>query len=178
MAEETKNTTETTTTPEVDYKAKFEEMEANYSKLKSSFDKASSDVAEYKRKERERMSADEQKAATEAEREAHYKELERKISLSDYSAELDDITDAKVRNEISELFADGKITEALKKFKEFRAKDRAELEKRIKADLMKQDPDPSAQSSSGTAKTKADIMAIKDYELRQAAIAQNIHLFQ
>ena len=177
MAEETK-TTENNTTPETDYKALFEELNGKYTNLKTSFDKASSDVAEYKRKERERMSADEQKAATEAEREAHYKELERKISLSDYSAELDDITDAKVRNEISELFADGKITDALKKFKEFRAKDRAELEKRIKAELMKQDPAPSAQSLSGTAKTKADIMAIKDYELRQEAIAQNIHLFQ
>jgi hypothetical protein len=176
MAEETKTTE--TTTPEVDYKAKFEEMEASYSKLKTSFDKASSDVAEYKRKERERMSEDEKKAATDAEREAHYKELERKISLSDYSAELDDITDTKVRNEISEFFADGKITEALKKFKEFRIKDKEELKKQIKADLMKQDPDPSAQSSSGTAKTKAEIMAIPDYELRQKAIAQNIHLFQ
>jgi hypothetical protein len=178
MAEETKTTTEATNAPEVDYKAKFEEMETKYSNLKTSFDKASSDVAEYKRKERERMSEDEKKAATEAEREAHYKELERKIRLGDYSAELDDITDVKMRNEISELFADGKITEALKKFKDFRTKDRVEMEKRIKAELMKQDPTPSAQSSSGTAKTKADILAIADYELRQQAIAQNIHLFQ
>lgn len=175
MAEETK-TTETTTS-EVDYKAKFEEMEANYSKLKTSFDKASSDVAEYKRKERERMSEDEKKAATDAEREAHYKELERKISLSDYSAELDDVTDTKVRNEISELFADGKITEALKKFKEFRTKDREELKKQIKADLMKQDPQPAAQGGVGT-KTKSEILAIKDATERQKAIADNIHLFQ
>lgn len=178
MADETKTTTTETATTEVDYKAMYEELNGKYSNLKTSFDKASSDVADFKRKERERMSDDEKKAANEAEREAHYKDLERKIALSDYSAELDDVADTKVRTEIAELFADGDITKALKKFKEFRQKDRAEMEKRIKAELMKQNPEPSPQSTSGAAKTKAEIMAIPDYELRQAAIAQNIHLFQ
>ncbi len=175
MAEETKNTT-TETTDTTDYKAEFERLQAEHAKMKSSFDKASSEVADYKRKERERMSEDEKKAAADAEREAHYKDLERRIALSDYSAELDDIVDAKVKTEVVELFADGKIVEALKKFKEFRAKDRSEMEKRIKADLMKQNPQPTAQGGT-TAKTKADIMAIVDAEERQKAIAENIHLF-
>ncbi len=177
MADE-KKTTEATATPEVDYKAKFEEMEAKYSNLKTSFDKASSDVAEYKRKERERMSEDEKKTAENAEKEAYYKGLEREISISKYSEELDDITDAKVKSQIVELFADGKIKEALAKHKEWRKKDRSEIEKSIRAELLQQNPQPSAQSTIGPAKTKADIMAIKDAELRQAAIAQNIHLFQ
>ena len=176
MAEETKNTT-TETTDTTDYKAEFERLQSEHAKMKSSFDKASSEVAEYKRKERERMSEDEKKAAADAEREAHYKDLERRIALSDYSAELDDIVDAKVKPEIVELFADGKIVEALKKFKEFRTKDRTEMEKRIKADLMKQNPQPSAQNSNPTAKTKDEIMAIVDAEERQKAIAENYHLF-
>lgn len=175
MAEETKTTTETTDT--VDYKAELEATRAELAKVKSGLDKASSEVADYKRKERERMSEDEKKAATEAEREAHYKELERRIALSDYNAELDDIGDVKVRNEISELFADGNIVEALKKFKAFRAKNKAELEKSIKDELMKQNPAHSAQSSTTSAKTKEDIMAIKDSVERQKAIAQNPHLF-
>lgn len=176
MAEETKNTT-TETTDTTDYKAEFERLQGEHAKMKASFDKASSEVADYKRKERERMSEDEKKAASEAEREAHYKDLERRLALSDYSAELDDIADSKMRADIVELFADGKIVEALKKFKEFRAKDRSELEKRIKSELMKQNPQPSAQTSNPTAKTKADIMAIRDAVERQKAIAENIHLF-
>lgn len=176
MAEETKNTT-TETTETTDYKAEFERLQSEHAKMKASFDKASSEVADYKRKERERMSEDEKKAANDAEREAHYKDLERRLALSDYSAELDDISDSKMRSDIVELFADGKIVEALKKFKEFRAKDRSELEKRIKSELMKQNPQPSAQTPNPTAKTKADIMAIRDAVERQKAIAENIHLF-
>ena len=146
MAEEIKDTATTETTDTTDYKAEFERLQAEHAKMKSSFDKASSEVADYKRKERERMSEDEKRAASEAEREEYYKGLERRLALSDYSAELDDIGDAKAKSQIVELFADGKIVEALKSFKDFRAKDRAEMEKRIKADLMKQNPQPTAQA--------------------------------
>jgi hypothetical protein len=177
MAEETKTTTETTT-PEVDYKALFEEMEIKYSNLKTSFDKTSSEVADYKRKERDRMSEDDKKKVEDAEREAYYQKLEREHSEIMYGEELDDITDDKTKKEIVNHFVDGKIKEALAKFKEWRKKDRAELEKTIRAELLKTNPQPSAQGASPTAKTKADIMAIQDYELRQAAIAQNMHLFK
>lgn len=179
MAEETKTaTTETTENTEItDYKSAYESLQSEHARTKASLDRASSDVAEYKRKERERMSEDEKKAAADAEREAHYKDLERRIALSDYSAELDDVADAKARTEIVELFADGKIVEALKKFKEFRVKDRAEMKKQIQAELMKQNPQPAAQGGVGT-KTKSEILAIKDVAERQKAIADNIHLFQ
>ena len=177
MAETTTNATETTTETAVDYKAEFEKMQAEYSKLKTSFDKASSDVADYKRKERERMSEDEKKTAEAEERERHYKELERRIALADYANELDDISDAKIKGEIAELFADGKIVEAMKKHKEYRAKDRDELKKSIKAELMKENPQATAASGK-PAKTKDEIMAIKDAEERQRAIAENIALFQ
>lgn len=174
MADENKTTE--TTTPDVDYKAMYEELNGKYSNLKSSFDKASSDVADYKRKERERMTEDEKRKAEDAEREAYYKDLERKHSLFEYSEELDDITDAKVRKDITELFADGKIKEALAKHKEWRKKDREEMKKSIREELMQTNPQPSAQSSTAV-KSKADILAIQDYEARQKAIAENIHLF-
>ena len=175
MAEETKTTE--TTTPEVDYKAMYEELNGKYSNLKNSFDKASSDVADFKRKERERMTEDEKKKAEDAEREAYYKNLEREHSLYQYSEELDDISDAKIKAEIVGLFADGEVKKALAKFKEWRKKDRTEIEKSIRDELMKQNPQPSAQTTTAV-KTRADILAIQDAEQRQTAIAQNIHLFQ
>ena len=50
MAEETKTTTETTDT--VDYKAELEATRAELAKVKSGLDKASSEVVDYKRKEK------------------------------------------------------------------------------------------------------------------------------
>jgi hypothetical protein len=173
MAEETT----TTTTETVDYKAEFEKMQNDYAKLKSNFDKTSSEVADYKRKERERMSEDEKRSAENAERETYYKELERKLAMKDYADELSDIADTKTKDNIVSLFADGKIVEAMNKHKEYRAKDRGELEKRIKADLMRKNPEATAASST-PAKTKEEIMAVKDAVERQRLIAENIKLFQ
>lgn len=178
MAEtQTTNTTETTTTPEIDYKAKFEELEGKYSSLKTSFDKTSSENADYKRKERERMSDEAKSKADQEERDNYYKGLERRLALRDYADELDDVTDTKTKDKIVDLLADGKILDALKAFKEFRAKYKTELEKQIRAELLAQNPQTMAQSSGGGYKTQAEIMAIKDSEERQRAIAENSHLF-
>lgn len=180
MSEETKETTK----QEVDYKAEYERVKAElesksneYTKLKTNFDKTSSEVADYKRKERERMSEDDKRQAELAEREAYYKELERKNALRDYADELDDVADSKEKEEISKLFADGNVKGALQRFKQWRIKDRSEIEKRVKSELMKQNPQPQPQNGSTSAKTKEEIMAIKDTALRQAEIAKNINLF-
>ena len=176
MAEETK--TNETTTPEIDYKAEFEKLQSEYSKVKSSLDKASSEVADYKRKERDRMSEDDKKAIEAEERESYYKTLERRIAIADYEAELEDVTDAKIKREIAELFADGKLVEGMSKHKAYREKAKGELEKKIKSELMKQNPQHSAQVGTLTYKSKDEIMAIKDTQTRQKAIAENINLFQ
>lgn len=174
MAEET--TTQTTETT-VDYEALYKEMETKYSSLKTSFDKTSKEISEYKRKDRERLTDEERINAEREEEKAKYAELEKRLALRDYADELDDVTDIKVRNNIVELLADGKIVDALKAFKEFRAKDRAEIEKKIRAELLKQNPQPKAQTTGGGYKSKDEIMAIKDVVQRQKAIAENIHLF-
>jgi hypothetical protein len=174
MADENK-TPETT---EVDYKAEFEKMQSDYSKLKGSFDKTSSELADYKRKERERMSDDEKHKAEAEEREQYYKGLERRLAIADYEAELDDVTDIKVKREIAELFADGETVKAMAKHKEFRKKDRGDLKKQIQDELMKKNPQPNPQSGNATYKSKDEIMAIKDTATRQKAIADNINLFQ
>lgn len=180
MAEETTTTTQETTqenTQSTDYKAEYERLQSEYAKLKASNDKNSSEVAEYKRKERERMSDDEKRKTDDEARENHYKELERKLAMREYEDELDDIYDEKIRGEIVEMLADGKVVEALKKHKEFRKTYKVELEKEIKANLLKQNPQPNAQSNGGASMTKEDIMKIKDASARQKAISEHINLF-
>lgn len=172
MAEEQKQSTNDT----VDYKAKYEEMQSNYDKLKSNFDKTSSEVADYKRKEKERMSDDERKQAESEEKEKRYAELEKQIAIRDYADELDDIADKTVKDKIVQSFAEGDIKGALKAFKAWRVSYKAELEKTIKAELMKDNPQATAQGGKST-KTKEDIMKIKDPVERQKEIAKNLHLF-
>jgi hypothetical protein len=135
-------------------------------------------VADYKRKEKERMSDEEKKQAENEEREKRYAELEKQIALRDYADYLDDVTDLSTKTKIVELLADGKITEALDKFKQYRVKDKAEIEKKVRSELLQQNPQPNPQSTGGGYKTKAEIMAIKDTNQRQKAIAENMHLFK
>ncbi len=171
-------TTTNTTTPNIDYQAEYEKMQGELAKLKSANDKLSSENAEQKRKERERMTAEEKANAEREEEKAKYAELEKKLALRDYADELDDFQDKKSVTEICELLANGKIKEALSKEKQLRVKERTELEKKIRAELLKQNPQPTAQLSGGGYKSKAEILAIKDVQERQKAIAENITLFQ
>lgn len=168
---------ETNPTPEVDYKAKFEQMQSDYEALKRNFDKTSSEVAEYKRKEKARMTDDEKKNAELAEREEHYKAIEKENALYKYKASLSSqIRDEKVLDEVAKLYANGDITGAIAKQNEYFAKFQGELEKSIKADLLKQNPQATPQTS--VKMTKEQIMAIQDPAERQAMIAQNIELFK
>lgn len=174
MAEETKATETTETT---DYKALYEELQGKHDKLKANFDKTSSEVADYKRKEKERMSDDERKQVEQEEREKHYAELEKQIALRNYADELGYVVDEKQKEKIVKAFVDGDIKGALKELKNWEKAYKTELEKTIKAELMKQNPQATPQSSNATSKTKDEIMAIKDPMLRQAEIAKNINLF-
>ena len=163
--------------PEIDYKAQYESMKSEYDALKRNFDKTSSEVAEYKRKEKARMTDDEQKKAELAEREEHYKAIEKENALYKYKASLSNqIKDEKVLSEVAELYASGDISGAIAKQNEYFAKYQTELEKSIKADLLKQNPQATPQSD--VKMSKEDIMKISDPVSRQQMIAQNIHLFK
>lgn len=169
---------ETTKTNEVDYKAEFERLQNDYAKLKGNFDKTSSEVADYKRKERERMGDEEKREAEMQEREAYYKKLEKENAVHRYTAKMSNlIKDEKTLNEVATLMAEGNYDKAIEKQMAYLEKERAELEKTIKADLMRQNPQPTPQSG-GKSMTKQEIMAIKDPVERQQAIARNITLFQ
>jgi hypothetical protein len=123
---------------------------------------------------------EEEKAQIElAKKEEYYKALEKENARNKYITKLGkSIKDEKVLNEIADLYADGDFATAIDKQNDYLAKYHGELEKTIKADLMKHNPQPTAQSGNNSYKTKDEIMAIKDTATRQQAIAENINLFQ
>lgn len=123
---------------------------------------------------------EEEKAQIElAKREEYYKALEKENNRNKYISKLGKtIKDEKVLNEIADLYADGDYASAIDKQNEYLAKYHGELEKTIKAELLKQNPQPMAQSGNNSYKTKDEIMAIKDTATRQKAIADNLNLFQ
>lgn len=174
MGEEVKSTT---TNETVDYKALYEDAQGKYDKLKMSFDKTASEAAELKRKNTAYMSDEEKRNAELAEREAHYKAIERENSLYKYKASLSaSIADEKVLSEVADALADGKIDEALKKQNDYWKSRMADLEKQTRANLMKDNPQSTPQGDK-TAITKEEIMKVSDFEERQKLIAQNINLF-
>lgn len=175
MAEQT---TTTTTETDVDYKALYEQAKNDLAKQKSSNDKLASENAEYKRQQRESMTDEAKRNAELAEREKHYAEIERENALYKYKASLGaTIKDEATLNSIAEAYADGKIDLAIKKQTEYLATQRVELEKQIKSELLKTNPQPNPQNGSN-AMTRDEIMAISDPVQRQKAIADNIHLFK
>lgn len=71
---------------ETDYKALYEKLQADHekaktenAKLKASFDKTASEVAELKRASKAKMSEEEKRAAETAEREQRYQELQNEV---------------------------------------------------------------------------------------------------
>jgi hypothetical protein len=73
--------------------------------------------------------------------------------------------------------AEGEYDKAIELQVAYLTKQRAELEKEIKAELLKQNPQPSPESGAKTY-TRAEIMAIADAEQRQRLIAEHIDLFR
>ena len=123
---------------------------------------------------------EEEKAQIElAKREEYYKQLEKENNRNKYITKLGKtIKDEALLGEIAELYANGDFSTAIDKQNEYFDKYHSELEKNIKSDLLKQNPQPNAQSSNLSYKNKDEIMAIKDTATRQKAIAENINLFQ
>lgn len=120
---------------------------------------------------------DEEKREKEiAEREERYKKIERENTIAKYSKTLSRIKDETLKTEIAELLADGKTLEAIQKQNEYEASQDAEKEATIKQKLLSDNPTPPP-TSTGTVKTKEDILKISDPFERQSEIAKNIELF-
>jgi hypothetical protein len=127
----------------------------------------------------DKLTEDEKAQMELAKREEYYKALEKENARNKYISKLSKtIKDEKVLNEIADYYANEDFATAIDKQNEYLAKYHENLEKTIKADLMKQNPQATAQNGNNTYKTKDEIMAIKDTATRQQAIADNIALFQ
>lgn len=153
------------------------ELREELARIKRSNDDLSKENANYKRQERARMSEDEQKQAELAESERKYAELEKKLAMRDYADELADIGDKKAIDKIVGFFADGEILNALKELKVLILKSHAEIETKVRDELMQKNPQPSPEGGKSTM-TREEIMRIADPVERQKAIAENIDLFR
>lgn len=141
-----------------------------YAKLKAQMDKYASELAESKRKEKERMTADEKKQAELLEKEERYKAIERENTLIKLKAKVSkSVDDDTIANQVAELMADGKIIEAIEKQNEYIATMKTNIEKKVKEDLLRENPQPRA-GDGGEQKNKKSILDYSMEELNKLKI--------
>ena len=181
MAEETKNVVETTETNVTDNNFVNEPIvetvpKSEYEKIKSSLDKALKEKGEItkqlraKQSEEERLTAEQAEAQRilEAEYEAIKAENNRMKAVSAYK----DISDAKVVDKLIDAVSNADHT-AIADI----------IDKEIKAAVKLAENTwmksrPAIGSNSYSSMTTEQIMAIKDRDERQRAIAMNLDLFK
>lgn len=187
MADETMQTTETTTetnlseqveseTPSLDaLMAQLAQEKAEKEKLKAASDKASKEAAELKRQVRARQTAEEQEAEALAEakrledeeKEAMRKELNHIKAVSAYKTIPEEKTVESLIEAVSEL-DHAAIASIIEKEKQAAVKI-------AQAEWMK--TRPQVNSGQYSSMTKEQIMAIPDRNERRKAIAMNQDLF-
>ena len=161
-------------TPEEKVKAleKFEMAEPTYEGYvkKEVFDKTASELTDYKKQLREKMSADEIKAKEDAEKQEklqmEYDALVRKVSLSENKAKLLGLGyDDKLATETAEAMLDGKLDKVF----ENQRKHIEAMEKKIREDVLHNTPKPEGGSSTETmTKEKFRAMSVSErYEFAQ-----------
>jgi hypothetical protein len=124
---------------------------------KSKYDAAIGERDDFKSKYNATLT-DAQKAEQEAkEREERYKAIEKENAIHRYTDKLGStIKDKTVLTEVATLMADGKFDEAIDKQNTYLATEATAMEQRIKDELMKKNPQASAQNGSGGAITKEE----------------------
>lgn len=157
----------------IDYKAEFEKQLAEYQKLKSVIDKTNSENADYKRKERERMTEDEKRQLAEKEKGDYIQKLEkqtRKYELEKtmlgkgFSEEETNVLIEKVDDPKSMVET---MAEILKSRIDINAK-------QVKAQTLKTNtPMPEASTGTGFMSKLDELMAAK----QKALIENNIPLY-
>lgn len=106
---------------------------------------------------RKRMTDDERKAQEIADRETHYKAIERENSLYKYKADLaKSIKDNDILDNIASLYADGNYGDAIKAQNEYFARERENFEKQLKDELLRNNPTPAPQNDTANAKKAND----------------------
>ena len=162
-------------TPEEKIKAleAFEVAEPDYTGYvkKDIFDKTASDLADYKKQLREKMSADEIKAKEDAEKQAKlqsdYDALVRKVTLSENKAKLLGLGyEDKLATETAEAMIDGNLDKVFANQK----KHLEAVEKKIREDVLRDTPKPEGGNSSNamTKEKFREMSANERYEYSKA----------
>lgn len=159
-------------------KAKEKQAEQDLTKIKNAFNKASSDLADYKHKLQEHQSDDERRASEQSELLKQLQEenaaFKRQTAIAENKAKFMSFGYAdELAQKTAEALFDGDLETVFANHKTaWEAK-----EKEIRAGVMQSTPVPPASGSTNTAVTKESIMAMKDPVARQAAIAEHHDLF-
>ena len=144
---------------------------------KETFDAKATEAANLSKQLRAKMTDDEAAKAAELaarkELEDKYNELLKKTTVSEYKAKyLAQGYDEKLADETAKALADGDMAKVFENGEKYKA----ELEKRVKAEVLKDTPKPKTDNG-GKPKTLEEIGQIKDASERQAAIARNLELY-
>ena len=130
---------------------------AELARMKSALDKATSEAADYKKQLKGKLTEDEAAAAEReakwAEMEAKLKELETEKTISTYKASYLAMPgyDEKLARETAEALFDGKMDVVFAN----QQKANAAYEKKLRADLVKQDPKPDGAGGGEGGKDEA-----------------------
>lgn len=172
-----------TTTPEIDYKALFEQEKAERAKLKKIFDATASEIAELKKANKAKMSDEEKKAAELEEERKGWREMEQQLNTmkveavfakhgydekdySDVSNKLIEVAGNKA-SELAEVFVD--FVKKANKNAVTNAKNGMIKDSAIppKASTAKNDEHPYAQLATEINKPNKTIEEIKNYYIRK-----------
>ena len=128
----------------------YDDHAAELEKLKAANSKANSEAAEWKRKHNALLSEDEQKQQTEAEEKKSLLDklaaLEKKNAISEYTAKYLALGyDKELAADTAAAIADGNMDKVFANGE----KHRQAMEQKIKADLMKQMPQPEGNHAGG-----------------------------
>lgn len=155
----------------------YDDNSGELERMRNTVSKANSEAAEWKRKHNALLDDDEKKRQEDAEKlETALQELEQlrtEKKISEFKAQyLSMGYEEKLAADTAKALAEGNMEKVFANS----AKHQAELEKRVKADVLKSTPKPQNEDG-GKPKTLSEIGQIKDAAERQAAIAQNLELY-
>ena len=148
----------------------YEDGASEIEKLKSINSKANSEAAEWKRKHNALLSDEEKRKAEEEastkELQEKYDELLKKTTISDYKAKyLAMGYDEKLATETATALVEGNMDKVFANGEKYKA----EMEKRIKAEVLRDTPKPTTIGGTDGPLTREKIVSIKDPIERQAA---------
>lgn len=152
----------------INYEEEFKKLQAEAAKLKSSFDKAASEVAEYKRKEAARMTDEEKKQAELQEKEKEWQAIKKENAFYKYSQKLSEtIKDKKILDEVATAYANGDTETAIEKQCAYFAQTQSELGKKIKAELLQNQPEAHPQNPNKGQKSWAEMTLDEKTKLKR-----------